>query len=84
MMIELPYRRKCRSEAIRLRYDPNAPDRYVFPDFPPNRSWWDGVRDCAFSFIYTLPSLLFAGALTLVIAFPLGALILGLNVFKKV
>ncbi|MBX5303180.1 hypothetical protein HJB93_28775 [Rhizobium sp. NLR12b] len=81
--IEPQYYRKCRREDIRLRYDPNAPDHFIFPDFPPNRSWWDAMRDCVFSFFFILPSLFFVGVLTLVIVFPLGAMILGLNVFKK-
>lgn len=81
--IEPQYRRQCRSEDIRLRYDPNAPDRFVLPDFPANRSWWDVTRDCAFSIFVTLLSLIFFGMCTVGVIAPLGAMILGLNVFGK-
>ncbi|MGO6788713.1 hypothetical protein ACCS70_18840 [Rhizobium ruizarguesonis] len=81
--IEPQYHRKCRREDIPLRYDPNAPDRFVLPDFPANRSWWDVIRDCAFSTFATFLSLYFFGSLTVVFVAPLAAMILGLNVFRK-
>ena len=65
-----------------MRYDPNEPDRFVLPDFPANRTWWNGIKDFVFEMVVTFFSLAFVGMLTIMIVGPLAAMILGVNVFS--
>jgi hypothetical protein len=80
---EPEYARRCRRDDIRLRYDPGAPDRFVLPDFPTNRTQWDVIRDYAFQVFVTFLTLVAGGMLTILVVGPLGAMLLGVNVFRK-
>ena len=43
----------CRLDGVRLRYARDHPELWVLPAFPPQRTWWDTLRDSAWQTFVT-------------------------------
>jgi hypothetical protein len=73
--------RRCRCDDVRLRYDQDAPDHFVLPDFPAKRTWWDALRDSALQMGVTFGVLSLVGALIVLVSARLISMLLGVEYF---
>jgi hypothetical protein len=71
--------RGYRCENVRLRYAQDAPEYFVLLDFPPNRTWWDSLRDSAWQMAVTFFGLTWTGLLIVVFSGRLISMILGVR-----
>jgi hypothetical protein len=81
--ITLKYDRRCRLEGIRLRYNPDAPDRFVLPDFAADRSWGQVLRGSIFQIVIDFFALVMASATVIMVVGTLAAMLIGVNLRIK-